>query len=96
MIHGMFTTIDIAKALQVSGMTIKRWVYWYQQEEHDSSIKLPPYRKVNGIRLWEASPKTIEGFKNFRRNLPRGTMSSYNAVRSWGQRGQQILDRKPR
>lgn len=94
MIEEKFTVHDIAQALGVSTQTVKRWVWWVEEEEPDLEWKIPHYEVVRGVRLWTASVDTIEHFKRFREHIPKGAMAEYNALHSWGKRGQRIAERK--
>lgn len=96
--NGLFTCHDIAEALDVSSLTIKRWVWWYEEkveEGYDFSEQIPEYTiDCQGVRLWEATPETINQFKAFRESLGKNPFAEYNALHHWGRRGKDIASRK--
>lgn len=98
MVDFKFTMNDIADVLEVDPMTVKRWVRWFE-EQKEAGISLehpiPPYTiNSRGIRLWEPNFGVILAFKKFRESLPKGAFAEYNALHSWGKRGEKIMSRK--
>lgn len=97
MIDGKFTMNDIAKSLDVSVQTIKRWVWWFEWEGHEGTVfeePVPLYKTIKGVRLWDPTPETIEQFRRFRKSLGDKPFAEYNALHSWGRRGKEIAGRK--
>lgn len=91
---------QVARHLGVSEQTVKSWVLWFERTGGKTGKELPnPERVVRGTRIFRVySKKDLKKFEKFRDNkLDRwGLMAKFNAERSWGTYGKDLLEREKR
>lgn len=82
MMKGKITAKDIAIYLNVSYTTVHRWCLWYEYcvERGEDTREFPHFSvdKNTGVRVWEASQETLDSFRNFKENKPKGLMADFH------------------
>lgn len=81
---------ECAEKLNVSIMTLNRWYRWYESGLNDTTLELPQIIRGSSNKRFikEGDFYLLERFK---KKLRRGMMADYNAVFSWGKKGEELL-----
>lgn len=91
---------QIARHLGVSEQTVKSWVLWFERTGGKTGKELPiAERVVRGSRSFRVYSKNdLKKFEKFKNNkIDRwGLMAKFNAERSWGAYGKDLLEREKR
>lgn len=83
-LHGVvyLTTGEVAKALNITPLTLKRWLKW--GESHGK--EMPKIYHFGESRTMYFTDDSVEVFRQFRSERKFGEMSDMNR-RFWGKRG---------
>lgn len=96
----LLSIAQVARRLDVTEQTVKNWVLWFERTGGETGRELPfctwvqkGSRKCRYYRACDV--KLFRVFK--KRKLKRwGLMADFNANRSWGAYGKDLLERKKR
>lgn len=91
--------LEMSLVLGVSKRTIIRWYEWWTNDEFEKPKGLYlPKRTVRGKNgAWFFEQHDVDSLFTFMEKVNtthRGCMAEYNAARSWGKRGEVILERR--
>lgn len=99
--EGYLTFRDISYRLDISEGSLRRYFWWYNNPEwkKPEDLILPKLYQVGSKHQLAIKLEDLHFIQEFREKLRTkyyGIMGEFHAVRSWGKRGKEILDRNCR